>query len=111
MRKLLLVVLSLAVSGSVAMAQSKIDTKWHCPKATAEHKLDAPDAPDHYYWIGQGTCEATSSEGELKEKTGVFTEFHDAWKASFNFHGYFVATADNGDKIHYWYEGTTYTDP
>ena len=40
MRKLMLVVLSLAVFCSVAMAQSKIDTKWHCPKATTEHKLD-----------------------------------------------------------------------
>ncbi|MFZ0796961.1 MAG: hypothetical protein WB781_24825 [Candidatus Sulfotelmatobacter sp.] len=106
MRNFVLVALSLVVSGSLAMAQSKIDTKWHCPKATTEYKLDVGDAPDHIYWIGQGTCDATSSSGELKEKTGTYTEFHDAWKASFNFHGYFIATMDNGDKVHYTYEGS-----
>ena len=92
MHKLLLVAVALLVSGSVAMAQNKVDTKWHCPKATAEHKLDVGDTPDHSYYIGQGTCDATSSGGDLKEKTGTFTEFHDAWKASFNFHGHFNAT-------------------
>ncbi len=110
MRKLLLAALTLLVSVSVAMAQSKVDTKWHCSKATVEHKLDIGDAPDHSYWIGQGTCDATSSGGDLKEKAGTFTEFHDAWKASFNFHGYFIATADDGDKVNYTYEGSASTD-
>jgi hypothetical protein len=110
MRKLLLVAFSLLVSVSVAMAQNKVDTKWHCPKATTEYKLDVGDVPDHLYWIGQGTCDATSSSGGLKEKAGAFTEFHDAWKASFKFHGYFIATAEDGDKVHYTYEGSTPTD-
>jgi hypothetical protein len=110
MRKLLLVALSLLVSGSVAMAQSKIETKWHCPKATTENKLDVPDVPDHSYWIGQGGCEATSSGGDLKEKSGTFTEFHDQWKTKFNFHGYYIATADDGDKVYYMYEGSATTD-
>ena len=110
MRKLLLVALFLIVSGSIAMAQSKVDTKWHCPKATTEHKLEVGDVPDHIYWIGQGSCEATSSGGDLKEKSGTFTEFHDGWKASFNFHGYFIATTDDGDKVHYMYEGSSTTD-
>jgi hypothetical protein len=112
MRKLLLVALAflVSVSVSVAMAQSKVDTKWHCPKATAEQKLDVGDVPDHSLWIGQGTCDAISSDGDLKEKTGKFTEFHDAWKASFNFHGYFNATTDNGDKVNYTYEGSLSTD-
>ena len=110
MRKLLLVALTLFVSGSVAMAQSKIDTKWHCPKATTENKLDILDVPDHSYWIGQGGCEATSSGGDLKEKSGTFTEFHDQWKTKFNFHGYYIATADDGDKVHYTYEGAASTD-
>ena len=110
MRKLTLVALSLLVSGSVAMAQSKVDTKWHCPKATTEHKIDVPDAPDHSYWIGQGSCEATSSSGDLKEKSGTFTEFHDQWKTKFNLHGYYVATTEDGDKITYMYEGAATTD-
>jgi hypothetical protein len=110
MRKLLLIALSVLVSGSIAIAQSKVDTNWHCPKATTENKLDVGDTPDHIYWIGQGTCEATSSSGDLKEKSGTFTEFHDQWKAKFNFHGYYIATTDDGDKIHYMYEGSAATD-
>src|ERR1035441_7037736 len=110
MRRLLLIGLTLLVSVSVAMAQSKVDTKWHCSKATTEYKLDVGDVPDHLYWIGQGTCDATSSSGDVKDKAGTFTEFHDAWKASFKFHGYFIATTDNGDKVNYMYEGSTPTD-
>ncbi|MFZ1133273.1 MAG: hypothetical protein WBV31_10775 [Terriglobales bacterium] len=111
MRKPFLVALLLLVSGSIAMAQNKIDTKWHCPKPTADHKFDVGDVTDHVYWIGQGACEAASSEGDLKEKTGKYTEFHDAWKATFNFHGYFIATGDDGDKVNYTYEGSGSTDP
>jgi hypothetical protein len=110
MRKLLLVAFSLLVSVSVAMAQSKVDTKWHCSKATTEYKLDVGDVPDHLYWIGQGTCDATSSSGDVKDKAGTFTEFHDAWKASFKFHGYFIATTDSGDKVNYTYEGSGSAD-
>src|ERR1019366_4206369 len=89
MRNFVLVALSLVVSGSVAMAQSKIDTKWHCSKATTENKLDV---------------------GDMKEKTGQYTEFHDQWKATFNFHGYYNATMDNGDKVNYTYGGSNSTD-
>ena len=110
MRKLLLVALALLVPASVAMAQSKIDTKWHCSKATTENKLDVGDTPDHSYSIAQGTCEATASAGDLKEKNGQFTEFRDGWKATFNFHGHYNATMDDGDKVNYTYEGTGYTD-
>jgi hypothetical protein len=110
MRTVLLFVLALLASASVAAAQSKIDTKWHCPKATTEQKIDVGDVPEHVYWIGQGTCDATSSDGDLKEKSGMFTEFHDQWKASFNFHGYDNATTESGDKVTYKYEGSASTD-
>ncbi len=110
MRKLFLIALSLVVSASIAMAQSKIDTKWHCSKAAGDQKLDVGDVPDHIYWIGQGTCDATSSDGDLKEKNGHYTEFHDGWKTSFNFHGYYNATMDDGDKVYYKYEGSGSTD-
>jgi hypothetical protein len=110
MRKLLLVALALLVPASVAMAQSKIDTKWHCSKAATENKLDVGDTPDHTYSIAQGTCEATASTGHLKEKNGQFTEFRDAWKATFNFHGHYNATMDDGDKVNYTYEGTGSSD-
>jgi hypothetical protein len=110
MRKLLLVAISLLVFVSAAMAQSKVDTKWHCSKAATEYKLDVGDAPDHVYWIGQGTCEATSSDGDHKQKTGAYTEFHDQWKASMNFHGYFNSTTPDGDKVNYTYEGSASTE-
>jgi hypothetical protein len=111
MRKLLLVAFCSLVFVSAAMAQSKVDTKWHCSKAATEYKLDVGDVPDHVYWIGQGTCEATSSDGDLKEKSGGYTEFHDMWKASMNFHGYFNSTTTDGDKVNYTYEGSGPTDP
>ena len=110
MRNLVLVASVLLVSGCVATAQSKVDTKWHCPKAGEVHQLDVGDAPGHAYWIGQGSCTATASDGDIKDKTGQFTEFHEMWKASFSFHGRFNATSDNGDKVYYTYEGTASTD-
>ncbi len=106
MRKFLFVALALLVSGSLAMAQSKVDTKWHCSKAATEYKLDIGDVPDHMFWIGQGTCEATSNSGDLKEKNGQYTEFHDARKASFTFHGYYNSATDDGDKVLYTYAGS-----
>jgi hypothetical protein len=111
MRKLLLLALGLLVSVSAAMGQSKVDTKWHCSKPSTEQKLEVGDVPDHYYSIGQGTCDATSSSGDLKEKSGSYTEFHDAWKASYKLHGYYNATMENGDKVYYTYEGSNSTDP
>lgn len=68
MLKLLFVVFSLLVFGSAAMAQSKVDTKWHCPKQSADHNFDVGDVPDHSYMIAQGTCDATSSDSGFAEK-------------------------------------------
>ena len=68
MRKLLLVVFSLLLFGSAAMAQSKINPKWHCPKQSADHKFDVGDEPDHSYMILQGSCDATSSDSGFAEK-------------------------------------------
>jgi hypothetical protein len=110
MRKLLLVALSLLVSGSVAMAQSKVATKWHCEKPAADHKLDVGDMPDHSYGIAQGPCNATSSDSGFKEKSAEYTEFQENWQASFNNHGRFNVTMDNGDKVYYTYEGSGPTD-
>ncbi len=110
MGKFLLMVLALLVTGSIATAQNKIDTKWHCSKAATEHKLEAGDMPDHALGIAQGACEATGSTGDLKEKSGQYTEFRDAWKASFNYHGYYNATTEDGDKVFYKYEGSASAD-
>jgi hypothetical protein len=106
-------VLCLALSTclvSAAMAQSKVDTKWHCPKQSAEHKFDVGDVPGHSYMILQGTCNATANYSGFVEKTGDYTEFQEIWKASFNWHGRFNVTMDNGDKVYYTYEGSASTD-
>jgi hypothetical protein len=110
MRKLLLVVFSLLVFGSAAMAQRKVDTKWHCPKQSADHKFDVGDVPDHSYMILQGTCDATSSDSGYAEKKGDWTEFQERWKESMNLHGRFNVTMDNGDKVYYTYERSGSTD-
>ena len=110
MRKLLFFAFSLLVFGSAAMAQSKVDTKWHCPKQSADHKFDVGDVPDHSYMILQGACNATSSDSGFAEKTGGFTEFREIWKASFIWHGRFNVTVDNGDMVYYTYEGSGSTD-
>jgi hypothetical protein len=110
MRKLLLVAFSLLMFGSAAMAQSKIDTKWHCPNQSTNHKFDVGDIPDHSYVIFQGTCNATSSVSGFAEKKGDFTEFQETWKASISLHGRFNVTMDNGDKVYYTYEETRSTD-
>ena len=98
-RILLFVACALLVCGSAAVAQSKVDTKWHCPKQTAEHRLDVGDVPDHSYMILQGTCNATSSDSGFAEKTATWTEFREIWKASINFHGDQNTTMDNGTRF------------
>jgi hypothetical protein len=104
MRKLFMVAICLLLFASLVMAQTKLETKWHCPKSAAEHKFDVGDVADHAYLITQGTCNATSSNSG--EKTGAYTEFQETWKASFTNHGRFNVTMDNGDKTYYTYEGT-----
>ena len=110
MRKLQLVAVTLLVGGSVAIAQNKVDTKWHCPKPEGGTKLDVGDVPDHSYWIMQGTCNATSSGSGFKEKSADYTEFQEVWKGSYTNHGRFNVAMDNGDKVYYTYEGSASTD-
>jgi hypothetical protein len=104
MRKLSGAAICLVMFASLAMAQSKLETKWHCVKPKTEQKLDVGDVADHSYVIAQGVCSATSSN--IGEKTGAYTEFREDWKASFTNHGRFNVTMDNGDKTYYTYEGT-----
>ncbi len=102
MRKPIFVAVCLLVLGAAAMAQGKIDTKWHCSKPTSNPMLEVGDVPGHQYALGQGTCTATS--GSSGEKSGMYTEFDDVWKASHTGHGRFNVTMDNGDMVYYTYE-------
>jgi hypothetical protein len=111
MRKLVFVVCAVLLFGSAAMAQGKIDSSWQCPKATAEHKLDVGDEPNHAYSISAGSCTATKSMIEgVTEKTSAYAEFHDEKAKSMSWHGRLSVTMDNGDKIFYNYAGSGSND-
>jgi len=92
------------ILASVAMAEDKLETQWHCPKPSAEQKYDVGDVAGHGYAIAQGACNVTSTN--IGENTGAYTEFQEVWKASFTNHGRFNVTMDNGDKMYYTYQGT-----
>ena len=104
MRRTLFTALALLVAASVALAQTKFETKWHCSKEATSHSIDVGDVPGHSYMIMQGTCSATSPSKSFAEKIGTYTEFHDNWKATYNGHGYYNVTMDNGDMVYYTYE-------
>jgi hypothetical protein len=107
MRKLLLGLCLVFVSASAAMAQGKVAVKWDCAKPAVAHNLNAGDQPDHVYSISQVKCAAVSGEiAGIKQKEGVGTEFHEITGVSDRFHGVFVETLANGDKVSYTYQGT-----
>ena len=108
MCKLFLVVCSLCVSASVALAPGKVDSQWNCGKATVGQSIDVGDQPRHAYAIGRYSC--TAAKGELegqREKEGVLTQFDDVTKNASRYHGIFVDTVANGEKVYVSYEGST----
>jgi len=107
MNKLVLGLCFVFVSASAAMAQGKVAVKWDCPKATLAHNLEAGDQANHVYSISQVKCTAMSGEiAGVKQKDGMGTEFHEITGTADRFHGVFVETLANGDKVTYTYEGT-----
>lgn len=104
MRKHLVVAMFLLVFPSVLMGQTKLDTKWHCGKATTDKSVEVGDVAGHTYGVAQGDC--TANPSSIGEKTGTFTEFQEVRKASFNSRGRFVVTTDGGDKMYHTYEAT-----
>ena len=106
MRKLFLVVCSVILFASVAAAQGKVASQWKCPKPVGGLHLDVGDKPGHTSTLQQIKCSASKGEiAGVKEKEGVGTEFHDALDNADGFHGTFIETMANGDKIIYSYEG------
>ena len=107
MHRGLFVVCSMCLSISGAMAQGKVDSQWNCGKATDGHSIDVGDQPGHAYAISQLNCTAAKGEIEgVKEKEGVVTEFDEVKGNAVRFHGVFVETLGNGDKLHFTYAGT-----
>lgn len=107
MRKLALGLCLVFLSASLAMAQGKSATQWNCAKPAIAHNIEAGDQANQVFSISQVKCTAASGEiAGVKQKEGVGTEFHQIQGASDRFHGIFVETLANGDKITYKYEGT-----
>ncbi len=101
MRRLIVVLMCLLVS-SALFAQTKFQTKYHCPKSDAQKGFDVGDVEGHSMGVGQGTCEATKAGAG--EKSGVYTETQEMWKSSSKSRGHFVVTMENGDKLYHSYE-------
>ena len=103
MRKMLLVVVSLVAFGSLATAQTQIETKWHCDKPTGMQKYDVGDPAGHGYAAQQGACSATASK--TGEKSGAYAEMQEWTKDSFTNRGRLIVTLDDGDKQTYTFDG------
>ncbi len=101
MRRLLVVSMCLLVP-TFLVAQTKFESKYHCPKSDAEKTFDVGDVAGHSYGVAQGSCEATKAGAG--EKSGVYTETQEIWKSSFKARGNFVVTMENGDKLYHSYE-------
>lgn len=107
MRKLILVCCFSFLSASMALAQGPVAVQWNCAQPAPVNSLDAGDQPNHVFSISQVKCSATKGEiAGVKQHEGVGTEFHEVTGASDRFHGVYVETLANGDKITYTYKGT-----
>ncbi|MFZ0287120.1 MAG: hypothetical protein WAL32_17975 [Terriglobales bacterium] len=106
MRKLWWIGCSVLLLASWSLAQEKSSSQWTCPKPSDAHSMDVGDKANHTYAISQTTCTATKGEvGGVEEKEGVGTQFNETTGNMTTWHGVFVVTAENGDKIHYHYTG------
>jgi hypothetical protein len=106
MRKLFLIGCSVLLLGAWSLAQEKTTSQWNCPKPSDAHSIDVGDKANHTYAVTQTTCPATKGEvGGVKQKEGTGTQFNETSGNSSTWHGVFVVTAENGDKINYHYSG------
>jgi hypothetical protein len=107
MHKALFVGCLMCLSASLATAQGKVDSEWNCTKPTSGNSIDVGDQAGHAYAIAQFNCTAAKGEiAEAKEKEGVATEFDEVKGNAVRYHGVFVETLANGDKLHVNYTGT-----
>ena len=107
MRKLVLVCGFSFLSAPMALAQGPVAVQWNCAQPAPVNSLDAGDQPNHVFTISQVKCAATKGEiAGVKQQAGVGTEFHEVMGTSDRFHGVYVETLANGDKITYTYKGT-----
>lgn len=104
MRKFWMMGCAVLLLSSLSLAKNNLMSTWNCPKASDGHSIDVGDQAGHTYAVTKTTCTAAKSTWNEKEGTG--TEFEEAMGESITWHGVFVVTADNGDKIYYDYSNS-----
>jgi hypothetical protein len=106
MRRLWLIGCSVLLLSSLSLAD-KLVSQWNCGKPSDAHSIDVGDRANHSYAVSKTTCTATKSGvGGVKEKEGIGTEFDETTGDALTWHGVFVVTMENGDKIHYTYSNS-----
>ncbi len=110
MRKTVWVGYALLLLACSALAQNRVDTRWHCPKLASLHSLAVGDVPNHNYTIIQGSCKSTASYANFAEENSDYTEFQEMLNASVSVHGRMNVAMKNGDKVYYSYEGSFSAD-
>lgn len=100
-----LIVLSMA---AVTGAQTKVAGTTECGKPDPEHMIDIGDQPGHAFSISQVKCTWTKplEYNGIKNKEGTGTGFNEISGDTSSFRGFYLDTMENGDTVHYNYEGT-----
>jgi hypothetical protein len=102
-----LIACSVLLLASWSLAQEKLDAQWNCPKPADTHSITVDDHAGHAYALNKTNCTAVKGEvGGVKEKDGAAAEFDDMMGNTVTWHGTFVETAENGDKIYYHYSSS-----
>lgn len=104
MRKLWLICCSVWLVASLSLASDKLVSQWNCGKPADAHSIDVGDQANHTYAVTKTTC--TASKSALNEKEGIGTQFNETKGDTTTWHGVFVTTTENGDKIHYTYSSS-----
>lgn len=107
MRKLWLIGCSVLVLAALALAKDKLASQWNCGKPSEAHSINVGDQANHAYAISKTTCTPSKGEvGGVKEKEGIATQFNETTGDSSTWHGIFMVSMENGDRVHYTYSSS-----
>ncbi len=104
--KSFVVVLFAFALAAAASAQTKTSGRVTC-KSDPSTPVDITDHPGHAFAVGKAQCEWSGFEvAGVRSKDGVSIDLDEISGDTMSFHGYHVATMDNGDKTTVRYQGT-----
>ncbi len=92
----------------LCQAQVKWSGAGKCDKPNPDSTIEVGDQPGHAFNIQKSTCSwNTQTEiAGLRHQGGSATAFNDVSGTTSRYHGIYVDTLSNGDKVMYRYEGT-----